>query len=189
MKPRNTWQSRDGRQAMTLLEITVVMMIISIMLVMAIPKFGPMRAKSQLRMTARELATLIRFARAAAIYEHRAVKLRLDVDNRRYRLDLMRDSVPASRRDEGEVSDVEALHSLPEKVYFDRVILYGETEKTREGVVVLDFGSRGNVTAATIVLADVKGRRMTVDVFGTTGAVEVYEGSPPEPGSQKERPT
>ena len=168
---------------MTLLEITVVLMIVSVMLVVAIPSFGPLRRKSELRTSAREIAALVRYGRASAIFGHRVVKLRIDVPNRRYRLDLMIDSTPASKRDEEDVRDVEAVRDLPERIYFDRVVLYEKSEESRDDIAVLNFNPRGTVTAVTIVLADLKGHRMTVDVFGTTGAVEVYQGAPPELGS------
>jgi len=172
--------TRHAYRALTLLEITVALTIISILIAVVIPNFGPLRLRGQLRTSARNLAALIRYARGEAIYGHRVVKLRLDVESPRYRLDLMIDSVPASKRDEGELYLVESVRKLPEKVYFDRVVLYGVPEQPSDGIVVLDFTHRGNVTPASVVLADTKGRRMTVDIFGTTGAVEVYQGLPPD---------
>jgi type II secretory pathway pseudopilin PulG len=172
---------------MTLIEITVVLVIVALTLAVVLPSFGPLRLKSELRLSTRDLAALIHYGRAAAVYSHRVVKLRIDVENRKYRLDLMKDSIPASRRDEDKVDPVEAVRDLPERIYFDRIILYEVTDKAQEGIVILNFTPRGNITAASIVLADVKGRRMTVDIFGTTGAVEVYRGVPPEPGSDTEK--
>jgi len=172
---------------MTLLEITIVLLIISVMLAVTLPRFGPLRLKAELRTSTRNLATLIRYGRAAAIYGRRVVKLRIDVQHRRYRLDLMTDSIPAGKRDEDKLERVEAIRDLPDKVYFERIVLYEEPEKAGEGIVVLNFTPRGNVTPATIVLSDVKGRRMTVDIFGTTGAVEVYQGAPAEIGGDREK--
>jgi prepilin-type N-terminal cleavage/methylation domain-containing protein len=178
-----------GGQAFTLLEITIVLVIVSLMLAVTIPTFGPLRMKGELRTSSRNLAALIHYARNAAIFGHHTIKLRIDVEQRKYRLDLMTDSIPASKRDADKIEMIEAVRDLPGKVYFDRIILYEATDKAKEGVVVLDFTPRGSVTPATIVLADPKGRRMTVDVFGTTGAVEVYAGAPPEPTSDKEKRT
>jgi type II secretory pathway pseudopilin PulG len=164
---------------MTLLEITIVLVIISLIMAFTLPKFGPMRTRGQLRTSARNVAALIRYARAEAIYGHRTVKVRLDLAKQRYWLDKMTDSIPAIERDKGKLEMIEAMHNLPEEVGFERVILYEGAEKPHDDVVALDFNPRGNVTAATIVLADRRGKRMTVDIFGTTGAVEVYAGGPP----------
>jgi hypothetical protein len=170
---------------MTLLELTVVLVIVSVILAVTIPNFGPLRTRGQLRTSARSLAALLRYGRGEAIYGHRSVVLRLDVDKAKYRLDLMIDSIPASKREEdGEMNMVESVHTLPNDVYFDRVILFGVGEKPRGDLVEIDITPRGSMTPATIILANKKDRRMTVDVFGTTGAVEVYKGVPPKLDSQ-----
>ena len=164
---------------MTMLELTVVMIIMAALLALVLPNFGPLRRRTELRTSVRNLATVIRYARSAAIYGRRSVKVYLDVKNRKYWLDLMTDSKPATEREGSQVEMVEQIRDLPERVYFDRVVLY-EGEKPKDDVVALDFSPRGTVTAATIVLSDTSGRLMTVDIFGTTGAVEVYAGGPPE---------
>jgi hypothetical protein len=169
---------------MTLLEITIVMVILAALLGLVLPNFGPLRRRTELRTSVRNIATVIRYARSAAIYGHRTVKVYLDVRNRKYWLDLMTDSKPVAERESGKVEMVEEIRELPERVYFDRVILY-EGEKPKDDVVMLDFSPRGTVTAATIVLSDTKGRLMTVDIFGTTGAVEVYQGGPPEDSTKQ----
>jgi len=182
-------KGKKRQRAMTLLEITVVLVIVSVMLAITLPSFGPFKLKSERRTSARNLAAIIHYARGAAIYSRRVVKLRIDVEHSRYRLDLMTNSIPASKRDEKDVEPIEAIRNLPEKIYFDRVILYEKTEESENGIVVLNFTPRGTVTAAAIVLADVKGQRVTVDIFGTTGAVEVYAGVPPELQGNMERPS
>ena len=186
--PKRRRRASPGRCAMTLLEITVVLVIVSILMAVVIPNFGPLRLRGQLRTSTRNLAALIRYARGEAIYGHRVVKLRLDVENHRYRLDLMIDSIPANKRDESERYLVEAVRDLPDRVYFDRVVLYRTQNSNRPGddIVVLDFTHRGSATPASIVLADTKGRHMTIDVFGTTGAVEVYHGEPPDVEGEQE---
>jgi len=165
---------------MTFMEITVVLVILAVMLAVVIPNLKPFRERANLRIAARNLVAVIRYARGEAIYGHRTVKLRIDVEQGRYRLDLMIDSIPAAERDGDKLRDVEAIRTLPERVYFDKVILYSAADKSRKGIVVLDFSPRGSITPATIVLADERGRLMTVDIFGTTGALEIYPGAPPE---------
>jgi len=172
------------QKAMTLLEITVVMVIVSIILALAAPNIGGLRLKGQLRTSARNLATLLRYARGEAIYGHRVVKVRIDVNNRRYWLDLMIDSTPATERE--KTLPVEAMRELDENVYFDRVVVYEKAERVRNDTIVLDFRPRGSATASTIVLSDTKGRRMTIEVFGTIGAIEAYSGEPP---NWQENPT
>jgi len=164
---------------MTLLEIVVSMMIISILLAVVIPNLGPMRLKGQLRTASRNVAALIRYARVEAIYRHRPVKVRIDTESAQYRVDLMLEGRPARERDGEELELVEEVRDLPDRVFFEEVTVYGG-ERVRRGVVVLDFLPSGTVTPATIVFSDGKGQRMTLDVFGTTGAVEIYSGEPVE---------
>jgi len=161
-----------------------VMMIVSIMLAVTVPNLSPLRLKGRLRTSARSLAAMIRYARGEAVYGHRIVKVRLDLRNHRYRFDRMTDSIPASERDKDKLEPMEAIRDLSENIYFDRVILYEAAEKVRHDIVTLEFTPRGTATAASIVLSDTKGRKMTVDIFGVTGAVEVYQGTPPEMGQE-----
>ncbi len=168
------------RRGMTLLEITVAVTVIAVMIAVVVPNFGPARLKGQLRTSARNLAAMIRYARGEAIYGRHLVKLRMDVRNGAYRFDRMTDGKPASEREPDAIEPVEMIRRLHEKVYFDRVVLYEGADKVRNDIVVLEFTPRGTCTPATIVLTDAKGKKMTIDVFGITGAVEVYAGEPPE---------
>lgn len=169
------------QSGMTLLEIMVAIMIVGVLLSVALPRLSPHRG--QLRTSARNLAALIRYARTQAIYGHRSVQLLLDVRSAQYRLDLLIDSVPARKRRGKDVDQMESLRTLPDRVYFDRVLLYDGAGSVKSDVVQLDFSPRGTVTPATVVLADTKGHHMTLDIFGTTGAVEVYRGEPPADGA------
>jgi Tfp pilus assembly protein FimT len=173
-------KSRRSRRAMTLIEITVTILIVAVMVAVILPNLGPMRNRGQLRTATRNLATLVRYARSEAIYKHHVVLLRLDMESHAYRLDLLTDGKPAAKRKGPDRDRVEELRYIPNRVYFDQVIFYQAVE-TREGkIVALEFLPDGTCTPASIVLADIRGRHMTVDIFGTTGAVEVYDGLPPE---------
>jgi prepilin-type N-terminal cleavage/methylation domain-containing protein len=170
--------SREER-AFTLLEVLVSLTILSIMMAVVIPNLGPMRLRGQLRTSARNVAHLIRYGRMHAVYNHATVKIRIDTEKHMYRLDLMEKGIPANER-RGEISVVEEIHALPPKIRFDEVTLYGGEINRHRGTVVLECNPRGSVTAATIVLSDVKGQKMTLEVFSTTGAIEVYRGEPVE---------
>lgn len=173
---------------MTLLEILIALSIVTVLLALLIPNFKPFRMKAQVRTSARNLAALIRYGRSAAIYNHRLMHLRIDLENHQYRLDLMRDSKRASDRDADEREMVEEIRVLPDRVMFDRAILYNGQGEVRGKFVILDLSPRGNVTPATIILSDTDGQeRMTVDIFGTTGAVEVYEGAPEDYAEAQEQ--
>jgi prepilin-type N-terminal cleavage/methylation domain-containing protein len=172
--------TRGRRRAMTLLEMTVAILILGIMLAIVLPNFGPLRVRGQLRTASRNLAALLRYARSEAIYGHKTVYVRLNVESAQYRLDLMIDSKPAEKREGKEIYLVEALRDLPDSVYIERVVLYGPAEDRHDKIVELEFTPRGQATPATIVLANTKDKAMTIDLFGTTGAVEAYAGFPAE---------
>ncbi|MBN1517386.1 GspH/FimT family pseudopilin [Candidatus Sumerlaeota bacterium] len=205
-------RNRTGRSAsrgMTMIEIVVVVVILGMLLAVAAPSMKHMLHRGQLRGEARNLVSLLKYARNEAVSRNQLVELHFDLREHVYRLDLMLDGIPANVREEDEmrVESEERVIELPSNdVQFTAVVTY-EMERNRRykeqdpylkkrnrrsssrddeddaDIVTLRFYPRGTATGASIVLQSVKENRdeekfMTVELYSTTGRVEVHNGKP-----------
>ena len=186
---------RPRSVAFTFLELVVVITIIGLLIAAGVPHMQKSQRKSELRMAARNIVSVLKYARAEAVSRRQRVEVRFDLKEHLFRMDLLIDGIPASMREEQElrVDSEEEIHRLPRtkdlkrvaisKIYtFDQVTQIND-EEGQPTIVALRFYPRGTATGAIIVLQTLRNKKdkeeyMTVELFRTTGIVEVYEGRP-----------
>jgi len=139
----------------TLLEILVVMAIAALALALTLPNLGRGVSTLEIKSAARELASGLRYARAQAIARKQEIRLLLDTQQRRYRIDQQ------SR-----------VYQLPAALQIK--LLVGQAEVTGEGIGGITFFPDGTSTGGRITLANDK-RQMIVDAQWLTGRVAIYE--------------
>ena len=186
MRLPRTWK----KTAFTLLEILVVVLILSFLLTISLPRMNGTYRNSQLRMGVRDIVSLLKYARAEAVTKRKWVEVRMNLDQHEYQLDLMIDGVRILYREEEDIplSPEEKIRVLNDMVQFTSVVTYDDRiEEEDDSIVVLRFYPRGTATAATIVMQTVgknpnEQAYMTIELYSTTGAVEVYPGKPETDG-------
>lgn len=189
---KNAMRTYRLRSAFTLIEVLVVIVIVSMLATMAIPRFKTVFRSNQLRTSARDIVSLMRLARAEAITQRSIVYLRFDLDSHVYRLDLNLDGISARERQEGRgyLDPSEQIRELPETVLFNNIVTFDEYTLVGDQIVELRFFPRGTATGAIILLQthhedEKNAKYMTVELFRTTGNVEVYEGQPKDSSVQR----
>ena len=131
------------------------------------------------------MAVLLRLARAEAIYSGVPVQVKINVDEDWYQLTLPRrdedeDYYPGEHRRRREV---EQRHYLPVDVWFKEVSTDAPPDAKNKKIARVIFFPNSSATGATIVLANKKGNKMTIDVAPSTGIARVYKGEPADSGN------
>ncbi|MEW6618165.1 MAG: prepilin-type N-terminal cleavage/methylation domain-containing protein [bacterium] len=137
----------------TLLELLIVISMIGILILTAIPSFKGTYKNLKISLTAKEMASLITYARQKAVLERTKYKLNLDYQGKKYWLSVEKDPInyPDYYVKSGKV------YCLPEEFvmnsYLDAIIFYPDgrvnigvltlrDEESRE--YILTFGTRIN---------------------------------------------
>lgn len=168
------WPGPTGpRQAgFTLIEISLVILIIAIVLSIALPRFRD-PSDQDLTSHVRRLATTFRLVRDEAIISGRVYRLNYDLNARRYWI-----APEGDRRVTGgatsESSFLMRPVSLPDTVAFSDIVLQS-TGKLIDGQVYTRFFPDGFVDP-TVIHMDNGQRAYTLSVWPLTGRVSIYEG-------------
>jgi type II secretory pathway pseudopilin PulG len=188
--------ARSGRHGMTLIEITMVVLLLGLFIV-AIASLGyfAFRDKEQLKDEARTLAGTLEHVRTLAALNGKryVVQYNLDEEEQMYFVWVPR------RAEEGEVFEEDdedvrvasGFHAMPSRrgadgrhyyaVWIDR-IAYGDGKEVKRDEVKIDFLPSGGGHWHYVYLTNVEGEFYTVEVNPFTGFAEVYPGElKPEP--------
>jgi general secretion pathway protein H len=138
----------------TLIEITVVLVLVGIMLGIAIPKVRDVLSSDRLNKTARLLIGMSRELRNDAVREQ--VDYELHVDLERQRFWKYSADTAAEKRDEVK----RRAMTLPDGILIKDIQIYGEGKKTK-GETVIRFFKKGYMQPAVVHLA-FEGRSMTL---------------------------
>lgn len=190
---------RRTRRGMTLLELSIVIVILGVMMAFSIPNMRGMNDRNKIITSTRKLVGLIRYARAEAITREYETEIRIDVEKGRFRLDLneykYQQILGSGDRLEKKRQQLEQIQDLPRDVYFKKV--YTELDpQGHEKIARLVFFPDGTATWATINLEshpkykESKVRNLTIEVSHSTALPDVYNpgtqnASMPPPQSQE----
>lgn len=154
-------------RGITLIELVIVMVILSVLMLFAVPSMRGVHERNKLVVSARKIASLVRFARGEAITGEREVEIRFDKEGGRFRLDLMKlpDEVTGSADLKNRKrEEVEQIHHLPQYIYFENI----ETDDNpygRDKISTVVFYPDGSATGALITLVNRRPDRKNKDTY------------------------
>jgi|GEM_PF-542066 len=184
-------------RGMTLLEISIVIVILAALMLFSIPNMRGMHEKNKMTSASRELVSLIRFARSEAITSEHETEIRIDKEKARYRLDLNRYK-SARIRGSGDIQSrkreqIERIRYLPRDIYFKKI----KTELDpygREKIARIVFYPDGSALWAEINLEshpkhkESRKRQLFIEVPHATALPNVTKKAPElEKSSEKEQ--
>lgn len=157
----------------TLLELSVVLLIIGLLAAVALPRLGDLSGR-RLDSSARRLAALVHYLSGEAAFSGRLYRLHYDLDQRAYWVTVLTapqgvgefipDSSPLSRPVQ-----------LPPAIAFADVFV-PSVGRVRTGQVYTHFYPQGYADPTVIHLRDQHSRVVTVTIPPLTGEARVYEG-------------
>lgn len=155
-------QKLNNKSAFTLLELTIVIIIIGILSAFSIPIFRNSLTNLQLSNTARNLSCLMRYAQERSIVERINYQLNFDPQLSQFWLTKEQDPLTPSTyaRLSGKMGRVTFL---PQKVKV-------ETEK-----YLVNFYPDGTIDKTIIYISDQKGHYFTITTQEQTGYVEFFD--------------
>ncbi len=164
--------ARRGASGFTLIEISLVLLILALVLSLVVPHFrDPSRA--ELHSHVRRLATAFRLLRSEAVLNGRIYRLNYDLERNVYWYNA--EAVPGQAEAAAEPSGLLARPvRLPRTVVFSDVVLLGAGKLDR-GLAYTRFYPDGFVDP-TIVHMDNGREAFTLAVWPLTGHVTIYEG-------------
>lgn len=151
----------------TLIEMTVVVLLIGVMIGVAVPKVRDTITSDRLKKTARQLIGMSRELRSDAAREQVDYELYLDIDKRRF----WKISVDMTSEKREEVKKTAA--NLPSGVRIRDVQIYGREKKTH-GEAVIRFYRKGYMQPSVVHLEYEK-RKMTLVFNPFVPAVKMYD--------------
>jgi prepilin-type N-terminal cleavage/methylation domain-containing protein len=174
------------QRGVTFVELVIVVVILSILLVFAVPNMRGIYERNKLVSASRQIISLIRYARAEAITGEREIELNFDIEKNKYWLDLKKYShiLGSGDRKAERPELIEQELSLPQFVYFSKVTTEND-EAGREKTGIITFYPDGSATGASIVLVNKTPRKkspeyLVIEVSHATALPDVYQMSPEE---------
>jgi prepilin-type N-terminal cleavage/methylation domain-containing protein len=155
----------DRQQAMTLLELILVMVILSTVLAMAAPSLRGFFASRRSEDTAAQILALTQLARSQAISEGIVYRLNFDTQKRTYWLTAQQAGAFEELK-----TELGQVFTLPKDIEME-LIGIEEDEKDK----FLAFTPYGTVTAGTVRLIDRRGQAMEVTCPTATESFYIVE--------------
>ena len=168
----------------TLVEVTVVVIIVAVLAGMVVPRMVGSVSSSELREAARGLLMAATYAREYAVTRRCCCRLSILPDQRRYVLEYQPD--PERRPGEYEVlqGGLVKFAALPERVRLERVKIQ-RADRRRGPEKCIIFQPTGESDAAVVGITD--GRRTySLLVFPSTGRARLVEGRVEQMPSDRE---
>ena len=158
----------------TLLEVTLVLLILAVMISFAIPKLRD-PSSQELQSHVRRLATTFRFLRNEAVLNGRVYMLHYDLDQQRYWISSeATEDNPDTGNTQNELGLFARPVALPTTVAFSDIVFQG-VGKVAEGQMFTRFFPDGFVDP-TVVHMDNGKQALTLTVWPLTGQVNIYDG-------------
>jgi len=173
-----------AQQGITLLELTIVIIILSAMMLVSIPNMRGVHERNKMITATRQLVGLLRYARAEAVTSEHETEIRIDREKGRYRLDLNKYKY-YQIRGSGDIlskrmEQIEQIQDLPRFLRFKKVVT--ESDPNGQGNISrIVFFPDGSATWANITLEnrpkrkEDKAREITIEVPHATGLPHVLK--------------
>ncbi|HEY6009863.1 MAG TPA: prepilin-type N-terminal cleavage/methylation domain-containing protein [Nitrospirota bacterium] len=163
-------QQKDVIRGFTLIELTIVIVVLGIMLALIIPRLGEL-GEANLKRSSRHLTGMMRFLRDDAAAKKKVYRLRFDVTEGRYwaeELIRLGEKVGEFKRASSEIATEGTLSG---QTTFRDVKVASHPDEP-----VIQFTPDGWVESAMIHLRDGDNRDFTLRVKPLTGDTELLEG-------------
>lgn len=155
----------------TLIELTIVIVILGVMLSLIIPRLGEL-GEANLKRSARHLTGMIRFLHDEAQARKKSLRLRFDITEGRYWVEVLTFNIKDKTAEYKPYSSVMATEgSLSGETAFRDVKVASHPEDP-----YIEFSPEGWVDPTLIHLRDNEGRDFTLVVNPLTGNTEFSEG-------------
>lgn len=163
------WVWRNRRAGFTLIELSVVLVLIGVVFLVVFPNLSGLFSGRRLIGFSRELAGALDYARARAVIEGRPQTFRIDREAGEYSLERRKET----GEDYGKADEEEIVKKwkIPKEIKIGRLEL--ETRVTKGFEPLIRFYPRGNSNGAVITLENARGERVQIRVKSYTGRSEI----------------
>ena len=171
-KHRRTSEASSG---FSLFELLVVILIISLISALVMPRMAASLPGVKLKSTARAVAASLRYARSRAVYESTPYIAIFDNSQNFLAVEPIETPMDAAEsngiREILNMSKLQKVYEFPEGIEFD----FSNDNAADEDpdVFAIFFFPRGDSTGAKIVLKNLRRKQYTITVDRITGLVEI----------------
>jgi general secretion pathway protein H len=167
---------RSRREGFSLIELIIVLVILSVITALVVPRLTQSLSRMNIESTARRVASALRLARSLAVTEKVPYLAEFDMGADMLTVVSYQTSFEEGNSLESEVNQTLAprVYELTDGVHFkEGVSLDGEALTT--GTFQMAFFPAGGSSGGRVVLGDDEERFFSIDVDGITGLVKINE--------------
>lgn len=167
---------RLGVPGFTLIELSVVLLIMTLMFSIAVPRFSEL-TEFNLRSTARQLAAMMRYLYSEAAFKKTYYSLVFDLASKTFWVEAPRLNPLTQEMQMLEIEDQALIQrrKLPAGIRFSEIKV-GSREALHDGRVEMHFFPGGYADPATVHLKDRKDREYSIFLVPLSGRVLVRSG-------------
>lgn len=167
-KPTNATNSGTRSKGYTLIELTVVVLLIGLFLALSVPRFQSALVADDLKATTRRIVGLVKGLRDEAIREYKTYTVHLDLESNSLWFEF--EGMGEDERTRAR----ERAFTLPQGVKIIDVWRAGK-EKKADGEATIRFSKKGYVEQSAIHLGAEDGRQFTLVLRPFLGTVKTYD--------------
>ncbi|NIQ38324.1 MAG: prepilin-type N-terminal cleavage/methylation domain-containing protein [Proteobacteria bacterium] len=167
--PKDLIQKHGTIRGFTLLELTLVILILGILLALSLPSLGNL-AGGDLNVSSRRLSGTVKYLFHRATLKRTIYRLNYDLKANEYwvtyrdeTLEFVKDTSPLTRK-----------VKLPQGISFEDIVIIGKGKFT-EGEVETHFFPKGWVEETLVHLKDSKGRQSSIHILPLSARVRIYD--------------
>ena len=172
---RNHQRTSEEPSGFTLFELLVVILIVSLISAVAMPRMAASLPGVRLKSTTRAAAAALRYARSRAVYESRPYIAVFDNTRKLLAVKPIEDPIDVVElnniKEIMNASEIEKVYEFPDGIEFE--VLYTNDTVEDTDVFPIFFFPRGDSTGASIVLKNLRRKQYTIVVDRITGSVEI----------------
>jgi Tfp pilus assembly protein FimT len=166
-----------------MMELVVVVIIIAVMFAVSLPTLRGVSRGNRLRSDVREIMSLMKYARTEAVFNGRTTEVFIDTEKNQFWLDLRTPDKKTGRYNPKDLkSTMERKRDLESGVWFPGITA-DEKYILKNGIIAFDFYPDGTASSGLISLTnrnpdkpEARGAEYTLELFPSTGMVELSEG-------------